>query len=263
MRDRLLEAGLAPTRTALLVGDPGVGKTLAARWIARELDLPLLTLDLSSVMSSFLGRTGANIRRVLEYARATPSVLLLDELDAVAKRRDDATEVGELKRLVTVLLQEIDSWPEGALLLAATNHSDLLDPAVWRRFDLVVDFPAPDEAALVHGASTFLDDPGADPALLRVIAHLYAGETLSDLERDILRARRTAALRNVSAVEALMEIARSRFAQVPAAARGRDAAALVKQTTLSQRTISELTGVSRDTIRKYGRQANEGDHGAE
>jgi len=263
MRDRLLDAGLAPTRTVLLVGAPGVGKTLAARWMAREVGLPLLTLDLSSVMSSFLGRTGANVRRVLDYARATPSVLLLDELDAVAKRRDDATEVGELKRLVTVLLQEIDSWPEGALLLAATNHSDLLDPAVWRRFELVVHFPDPDEAALVHGAATFLDDPDADQALLRVIAHLYAGETLSSLERDVLRARRTAAIRGTSAVETLMGLARSRFAQIPAADRGRAAAALAERTNLSQRAINDLTGVSRDTIRKYARQTADGGKGAE
>ena len=231
--------------------------------MAREVGLPLLTLDLSSVMSSFLGRTGANVRRVLDYARATPSVLLLDELDAVAKRRDDATEVGELKRLVTVLLQEIDSWPEGALLLAATNHPDLLDPAVWRRFELVVDFPVPDEAALMRGAATFLDNPDANPAMLRVIAHLYAGETLSSLERDIMRARRTATIRDAPPFETLMGLARARFAQMPAADRGRAAAALVERTDLSQRAINELTGVSRDTIRKYVRQTTDGVRSAE
>jgi SpoVK/Ycf46/Vps4 family AAA+-type ATPase len=198
------------------------------------------------------------VRRVLDYARSTPSVLLLDELDAVAKRRDDATEVGELKRLVTVLLQEIDSWPEGSLLLAATNHAELLDPAVWRRFELVVEFPVPDAAALMRGAAAFMDDPDADPAMLRVIAHLYAGETLSYLERDIMRARRTAALRQASEFEMLMELARSRFAQIPAAERGRAAAAVVEQTALSQRALSELTGVSRDTIRKYARQTADG-----
>ena len=94
-------------------------------------------------MSSYLGRTGSNIRHVLDYAKGVDGVLLLDELDAIAKRRDDATDVGELKRLVTVLLQEIDDWPSSGLLIAATNHPGLLDPAVWRRFELRVSFPMP------------------------------------------------------------------------------------------------------------------------
>jgi ATP-dependent 26S proteasome regulatory subunit len=80
---------LWPTRTAVFTGPPGVGKTLAARWLAVELSLPLLVLDLSAVMSSFLGRTGANLRHVLDYAKGLKCVLLLDEIDAIAKRRDE------------------------------------------------------------------------------------------------------------------------------------------------------------------------------
>ena len=136
----LLRAGLSPTRTALFIGPPGVGKTLGDGWLARELHRPLLTLDLSAVMSSFLGRTGANLRHVSDYAKGVPCIMLLDEIVAIAKRRDDSQEVGELKRLVTVLLQEIDDWPSGGLLIAATNHSDLLDPAVWRRFETQIAF---------------------------------------------------------------------------------------------------------------------------
>ena len=89
----LIKQGLSPTRSIIFTGPPGVGKTLAARWVARELHRPLLTLDLSAVMSSFLGRTGANVRHVLDYAKSVDGVLLLDELDAIAKRRDDATDV--------------------------------------------------------------------------------------------------------------------------------------------------------------------------
>ncbi len=148
--DELFVAGLTPSRSVLLVGPPGLGKTLAARWLAEKLARPLLTLDLSSVMSSFLGKTGSNIRVVLDFARKQPSVLLLDEFDAIAKRRDDTAEIGELKRLVTVLIQAIDEWPADGLLVAATNHPELLDPAIWRRFDRVVEFPHPTEKELIQ-----------------------------------------------------------------------------------------------------------------
>ncbi|MEO0857735.1 MAG: ATP-binding protein, partial [Bacteroidota bacterium] len=137
--DELAERGLLPTRTLLLTGMPGVGKTLAAQWISQSLELPLMTLDLAAVMSSYLGKTGSNLRSVLDYAAKTPCLLLLDEFDAIAKRRGDDVELGELKRLVTVLLQSVDEWPAHGLLVAATNHPELLDPAVWRRFDIVLE----------------------------------------------------------------------------------------------------------------------------
>ncbi|WP_460571426.1 AAA family ATPase [Humibacter soli] len=258
-RERLLESGLSPTRTALLVGPPGVGKTLAARWIARELGLPLLVLDLSAVMSSFLGRTGGNVRRVLDYARSVPAVLLLDELDAVAKRRDDSSEIGELKRLVTVLLQEIDAWPDGALLLAATNHANLLDPAVWRRFDVILDFPLPDESSLTQGVMSFLDEPNTDPSAAALIARLYRGETLSRLERDVFRARRLAAMNGGSPVDSLLGFARERFSRMPPSERGPAAARLMALSGLSQRAVHEITGVSRDTLRKYVGQVKVGE----
>ncbi|TGV70329.1 AAA family ATPase, partial [Mesorhizobium sp. M00.F.Ca.ET.158.01.1.1] len=99
--ENLHKAGWEPTRTVLFTGAPGVGKTLGARWLARELNRPLLILDLAAVMSSYLGRTGTNLRHVLDYAKTLDCVLLLDELDAIAKRRDDRGQIGALKRLVT------------------------------------------------------------------------------------------------------------------------------------------------------------------
>lgn len=249
--DALYSAGLAPTRTALFVGPPGVGKTLGARWVAQALDLPLLVLDLSSVMSSFLGRTGGNLRRVFDYARTAPCVLLLDELDAVAKKRDDSSEIGELKRLVTVLLQEIDAWPEGSLMLAATNHSELLDPAVWRRFESVLTFDLPGRSARAAALAAYLGDENVKDEVRVLVAEATEGNALSALEADVLSARRSAALGSENLDEALVQVACARLQILSPQQRARLVASIVSSEAMSQRQASALTGVSRDTIRKY------------
>lgn len=249
--DSLSVAGLYPTRTALLVGPPGVGKTMSARWIASLLNLPLLTLDLSAVMSSFLGRTGGNLSRVLEFAKTGPGVLLLDELDAVAKRRDDTSEIGELKRLVTVLLQEIDLWPKGSLLLAATNHPELLDPAIWRRFEVTVNYPLPgvkEIRAMIDGK---LADEALPTDLLDGFARLFVGSSLSDVERELLRSRRNAVVHGIPLVDAVLSSTRERFRGLAAQERRAIATDLMQTNLFSQRQIHDLSGVSRDTLRRY------------
>lgn len=245
----LFKQGLSPTRSIIFTGPPGVGKTLAARWIARELHRPLLTLDLSAVMSSFLGRTGANVRHVLDYAKSVNGVLLLDELDSIAKRRDDATDVGELKRLVTVLLQEIDDWPATGLLIAATNHADLLDPAVWRRFEMRVEFPMPTDAAVRQAIETFLGSNKATAAWNDVLVVALRGLSFSDIEREMMLARRAAVTRDIPLEDALGQVVQSRIEPLARRERGQIAMWLT-EAGISQRQVHELTGVSRDTIRK-------------
>lgn len=246
--DKLLRAGLAPTKSALFTGPPGVGKTLAARWLASKLKVPLLTLDLAAVMSSFLGRTGNNVRYVLDYAKSIKCILLLDEFDAVAKRRDDSTEIGELKRLVTVLLQEIDDWPPTGLLIAATNHPDLLDPAVWRRFELKIEFPLPNREETKAAVSQWASD--TDPSILDALALLFEGHSFSEIERTILLARRAAAMQNEPLDTQLINVIRQFAHSLPRKARGELASKLVLSGRVSQREAHDLTGVSRDTIRK-------------
>lgn len=145
--EKLIENNLFPASKLLLVGPPGTGKTMLAKYIASRLNKQLVILDLATVISSFLGKTGLNLKKVINYAKRNKTILLLDEFDAIAKRRDDLSDLGELKRVVNVLLVELDSWPSGALLIATSNHPDLLDKAVWRRFDdiLQIENPSNDE----------------------------------------------------------------------------------------------------------------------
>ena len=265
LEGRLAAAGLAPTRSVVFTGPPGVGKTLAARWLARELGRPLLTLDLAAVMSSFLGRTGTNLRHVMDFARGLDCVLLLDEFDALAKRRDDAYEIGELKRLVTSLLQEIDSWPARGLLIAATNHPDLLDPAAWRRFERAVEFPMPTGESLHHAVYLFAAEPAAGAGesplpgapLLEALALAFDGATYSDIERELLAARRAAIVDERPLLNELEAVLARRINGLPRRVRLRVATCL-QASGLSQRQVNQLTGVSRDTLRKQSPETSAG-----
>jgi SpoVK/Ycf46/Vps4 family AAA+-type ATPase len=246
----LLDAKLSPTRTALFTGPPGVGKTLAARWTARELGRPLLTLDLSAVISSYLGRTGANIRNVLDYAKGASCVLLIDEIDAVAKRRDDGQEVGELKRLVTVLLQEVDDWPAGGLLLAATNHPELLDPAVWRRFESQVQFPMPSNEAVVRAVSVLLLEEQVPADWMMILSEVFKGHSFSDIESGLIWVRRMAVIEGAPLQALLPRLTRKLLDSADLATR-KAVARRLTCLNLSQRQVNEATGLSRDTIRKF------------
>lgn len=144
---QLDEQGAAGSISLLMYGPPGTGKSRLARFIAQELGLELYIARLDGLISSFLGSTSKNIRALFDFAAKTPCVLFLDEFDAIAKLRGDSQELGELKRVVNSFIQNLDNLGPQSIVLAATNHEELLDSAVWRRFGyrLALGFPTPDQ----------------------------------------------------------------------------------------------------------------------
>jgi SpoVK/Ycf46/Vps4 family AAA+-type ATPase len=141
--EELDAAGIPRRQRVLLHGPPGCGKTSAAEALAAELMAPLAVVRLDSVVSSYLGETAANLRRIFEFASRGRWVVLFDEFDALGRSRDDPSEHGEIKRMVNAVLQMLDAYRGPSLLIAATNHEGTLDTAVWRRFDVVFEFPRP------------------------------------------------------------------------------------------------------------------------
>lgn len=142
-REALNKLGINNATSLLLYGPPGTGKTSIAHLIAYKTQLPLVVVRLDSLVSSLLGNTSKNIRKIFDYANSRPCILFLDEFDAIAKARDDKKELGELKRVINSLLQNIDDFNKNNVLIAATNHHNLLDPAVWRRFSITMEITNP------------------------------------------------------------------------------------------------------------------------
>ena len=141
--DVLRSYGMKPSSKVIFFGPPGCGKTLAAEVIAFELDRPLAVVRLDALVSSFLGETAANLRKVFEFIAEHSMVVLFDEFDAIGKERSDTSEHGELRRVVNAVLQMMDAYQGQSIILAATNHEQILDTAIWRRFDESIEFPVP------------------------------------------------------------------------------------------------------------------------
>ncbi|MBW9110147.1 AAA family ATPase [Microbacterium ureisolvens] len=262
--ERLQEFGLAPSRAILFTGPPGVGKTLTASYVASELHLPLITLNLASLMSSLMGQTGKNLQDVLARAASEACIVFLDEFDAIAKRRVDASDVGEVKRLVNVVLQQLDQWPPGGLLVAATNHPQLLDPAVHRRFDSSIDFTLPgfDERVRFLESSNITALRESDNAALQIVALISDGWSLADLKSWTNHAARTAVM---GSPEGHVDITDALLRSAQLHARNWSAKSVEKRSELSrlaaqrlgwsQRRIADWLGVSHVTIGKDVKRA--------
>lgn len=187
--------GIEPRNRLLLAGPPGNGKTSVAEAIASELMLPFYVVRYEGVVSSFLGETAARLDSAFEFARTRRCVLFFDELDTIAKERSDVHETGEIKRVVSTLLLQIDRLPAHVLFIGATNHSELLDRAAWRRFQIRADLEPPTRSQ----ATRFLEqlalrlggNLGFSP---RTLADKLAGVSYAELEEFALDVRRRAVL---------------------------------------------------------------------
>lgn len=196
--DKLLENNISPVNKLLFYGPPGTGKTKLAYAIANKLGLPLVIIKLDDLISSYLGKTGKNISEIFEIAKNESVVIFFDEIDTVAKHRDDIRDLGELKRVVTVLLQNIDFFPETSVLIGATNHDELLDKALWRRFGIKLEINLPDNDSRALLFELFLEDfnknNSIDYKLMAKVTTGMNGSLINDVCQNI---KRTSIVENI------------------------------------------------------------------
>ena len=249
----LLQKNIRPTTSLLLIGPPGTGKTMLAYYIASILNKNLIILDLAASISSLLGKTGHNLKKVLKYARQTGAVLLLDEFDAIAKRRDDPTDLGELKRVVNVLLMELEHWPVSSVIIATSNHPDLLDKAIWRRFDHILEIELPSEKEILLILSKHFEDFANQELkkVLKPISIMLKGYSAADVARFAENVKRHVVLKNVkinvAIIDELVDFiktkeAKGMFCKLSKKLLGDD---------ISVRQLAEITGLSSSGVQYH------------
>jgi SpoVK/Ycf46/Vps4 family AAA+-type ATPase len=194
-RDVLEANGLKARTKLLFCGPPGCGKTATAEAISSELGLPLLYVRFDSVVSSLLGETASNLRKVFDFASKGTWVLFFDEFDAIGRSRDDAVEHGELKRVVNTFLQLLDNFQSYSIVIAATNFEQVLDPALWRRFDEIVRFDKPDQPQVKKLLEKFFAGKMKSELDFAEQIEAFLGLTHAEIERICLDALRKMALR--------------------------------------------------------------------
>lgn len=183
-RDILRSYGLEPRHRVLLSGPPGNGKTSLAEAIASELMVPLFVVRYEAVIGSFLGETSSRLKRLFDFVRTHQCVLFFDEFDTLGKERGDTHETGEIKRVVSSLLLQIDALPSHVVVVTATNHAELLDRAVWRRFQLRLNLPGPTLEQRIEWFETFQERLGVPLGMTpRGLATKLKVNSYSELEQ--------------------------------------------------------------------------------
>jgi SpoVK/Ycf46/Vps4 family AAA+-type ATPase len=183
-RDLLRSYGLEPRHRVLLSGPPGNGKTSVAEAIATGLIVPLFVVRYEAVIGSFLGETSSRLKRLFDFVRTHQCVLFFDEFDTLGKERGDTHETGEIKRVVSSLLLQIDALPSHVVVITATNHAELLDRAVWRRFQIRLMLPSPTEAQKEDWFARFQEALGEPLGVsAKMLAKRLEASSFSDLEQ--------------------------------------------------------------------------------
>lgn len=266
--DALAEIDIRPSKTCLIYGAPGTGKTRLALWIARELDLPVVLVKLDGLVSSFLGTTARNIGNLFTFANRYRCVLLLDEFDAIAKVRDDPQEVGEIKRVVNALLQNLDIRRDIGFTVGITNHPKLLDPAVWRRFEVQLEIPKPDFGMRKAIAAHFMPPVKAPDSHLRLISWFTEGATGAEIESLVRTYKKATTVREEDKrglLDTLRQFATLNAARVQSERRAllfEDSTSLFRAMrddpilNFSMADIGEISGKDKSTVsRQLGKQA--------
>lgn len=262
--EELSAKGLASRLSLLLSGPPGTGKSLLAGHIAAQLSRHFYVIRLDSVISSLLGDTAKNIRSVFDFVPSRNAVLFLDEMDAIAKLRDDRHELGELKRVVNTVIQGLDALDPSAIVIAATNHPHLLDPAIWRRFPYRIDLGLPDPKVRADLWRHFLFEGHDDEHAAELLGTVSQGLSGADIETIGLTARRHAlfdarAPDLGAVVSAIFQTQHGRAAQPQRKPldpeQKRQLAVTMKESySLSGADIARLLGVTRQAIYGYLKQ---------
>jgi SpoVK/Ycf46/Vps4 family AAA+-type ATPase len=249
----------------LLSGPPGTGKSRLARHLASELGLDLYIVRLDGLISSFLGSTAKNIRAIFDFAADTPCVLFLDEFDAIAKVRSDAQELGELKRVVNSFIQNLDSLGPQCIVVAATNHPELLDSAVWRRFGYRLQFDYPDANVRAEMWTEFLaplEYSARDQDLLTDLSEGCTGSDIQEVCRRLHRKRITLEhppeLRDAFSILVNVSIGEGEDRRFLTSLRGKDEAEMTNllrtrnPKLYSTAAIGQLLGLSKATVYRRG-----------